>query len=629
MAIDSYTSNQWYNLPTGVTGPGTHKSLVRTNKDNPEFMFPGKVRQNLGIGPSTTISRGFMRCLLTEVDGAPKDLPNRRFFFQFNPERIMRSVALSSGMTNVLFQDPGQFSVATPGNATFSFDIMLNREMEVNNHTNFSGKKTNTKTTSPDTSSIDVGGFAYSTGTTGTTSSNSTVNSGMPTGQDVGQIGVLADLMIMDSIIGQGISDDIISALSKMTSRSSTWDTSESSSGASAGGNPNYISETDASDAFKAIRGNSAFLVSTPVRIVFSSMFMVDGFIQSSSVNFTKFNTKMVPTMCVINVQVEAKYIGFAKKDTYLTKSLNDLKPAPTSADAGSGSDVPKNVVGDEDEYALLLKAITDSSNYQIHVAGLNDNSAGWTPGNVDGPVPGYYRIMDLLSFDNLLLRMGFTDSDEDTIKKGLGKLFYDANYKVTVKHTPKVRVWRSFRGNEEDEEKINGVTATFGDKGPGTIEKGISGFFIPRAVKRDVLLLDVEGSQVVINDLAGWKKYRAYGGGNSDFGDKKTVDKNYDNKENRVFSKASDNSVSKSVAKSLYFQGINADNADDIVLLVEYSLTIEATISRSDGKNSTVYIPFTKKVFQKRESLIYADMKMEIYGRQATRSAGGGGGSF
>jgi hypothetical protein len=612
MAINSYTSNQWYNYPTGVTGPGNHKSLARTNKDNPEFMFPGNPRKNLGIGgQDTKIQRGFMRCLLTEIDGAPKDLPNRRFFFQFNPERIMRSVSLSSGMTNVLFQDPGQFSVATPGNATFSFDIMLNREMEVNNHTNFSGKRTTD--VPPPLNLNDL---------------NNIVGNGIgtPTGQDVGQIGVLADLMIMDSIIGQGISDDIISALSKLTSRSSTWDSSDSSSGASAGTDPNFISETDASNAFKAIRGNSAFLVSTPVRIVFSSMFMVDGFIQASSVNFTKFNNSMVPTMCVINVQVEAKYIGFAKKDTYLTQSLNELRPAPTSADAGAGA--PKNIVGDPEEYALLLKAISDSSNYQIHVAGINDNSAGWTPGNVDGPVPGNYRIMDLLSFDNLLLRMGFVDSDEDTTKKGLGKLFYDSNYKLTVKHTPRVRVWRSFSGNEQDEEKINGRTATFGDKGPGTLEKSFQNWLI-RAVVRNVLLLDVEGTPVVINDLAGWKKYRSYGGGNSDFGDVKTVDKNYDNKENRVFSKASDNGVSKSVAKSLFFQGVNADNADDIVLLVEYSLDIEATIQRSDGKNSTVFLPFTKKVFQKRKSMIYADMKMQIYGSQTTTTGGGGGGSF
>jgi hypothetical protein len=593
-ANDSYTTNQWYNLPNGVTGPGKHNSLSRTINDNPGFKFPGNRRTNLGMGEDSKVQRGFMRCLLNEVPtGAAKSLPNRRFFFQFNPERIMRSVSLSSGMTNILFQDPGQFSVATPGNATFSFDIMLNREMEVNNHNqNFQNSPTGVP---PPLNLDDLDRVVKS----------------LPDHQDVGQIGVLADLMVMDSVIGQGISEDIITALSKMTSLSSTWEPADSSSGAS--GNSNYISETTATRAFNAIKGNSAFLVSTPVRIVFSAMFMVDGFIQSSSVNFTKFSTQMVPTMCTINVTVEAKYIGFAKKDTYLTQALNELKAAPISTSPDTGNKPPANIVGDQDDYNVLLKAVIDSSNYQIHVAGINDNAAGWTPGNVDGPVPGYYRIMDLLSFDNLLLRMGFVDSDEDTIKKGLGKLFYDSNYKLTVKHTPRVRVWRSFKGNEQDEEKINGVTATFGTKGPGTLEKSIQGFLF-RAVVRNVLLLDVVGTPAVINDLAGWKKYRSYGGGNSDFGDAKTVDKNYDNKKNDVFSKAKDNGVSKSVAKSLFFQGANADNADNVQLLVEYSVDIEATITRSDGKNSTVFLPFTKKVFQKRQSLIYSDIKMEIF---------------
>ena len=593
MANESYTTNQWYNLPNGVTGPGTHNSLSRTINDNPGFSFPGNQRKNLGMGEDTKVRRGFMRCLLNEVpNSAAKSLPNRRFFFQFNPERIMRSVALSSGMTNILFQDPGQFSIATPGNATFSFDIMLNREMEVNNHNkNFQNSPTGVP---PPLNLDDLDRVVKS----------------IPDHQDVGQIGVLADLMVMDSVIGQGISEDIITALSKMTSLSSTWEPADSSSGAS--GNSNYISEETATRAFKAIRGNSAFLVSTPVRIVFSAMFMVDGFIQSSSVNFTKFSTQMVPTMCTINVTVEAKYIGFAKKDTYLTQALSELKAAPTPTPS-TGPSGPANIIGDQDDYNLLLKAVTDSSNYQIHVAGINDNAAGWIPGNVDGPVPGYYRIMDLLSFDNLLLRMGFIDSDENTIKKGLGKLFYEGNYKLTVKHTPRVRVWRSFRGNEADEAKVNGRTATFGDKGPGTLEKSVLGFLF-RAVTRDVLRLDVVGTQAVINDLAGWKKYRAYGGGNSDFGDKKTVDTNYDNKVNNIFGKAKDNGVSKSVAKALFFQGANADNADNVQLLVEYSLDIEATIQRSDGKNSTVYLPLIKKVFQKRQSLIYADMQMKIF---------------
>ena len=68
--------------------------------------------------------------------------------------------------------------------------------------------------------------------------------------------------------------------------------------------------------------GNSAFLVSLPVRIVFSSLFMVEGFITSTQVTFNKFNPHMVPTQCVVGVTMQALYIGFARKDTYLTLQL-------------------------------------------------------------------------------------------------------------------------------------------------------------------------------------------------------------------------------------------------------------------------------------------------------------------
>ena len=580
MAIDSYTSNQWYNLPTGVTGPGTHKSLGRTNKDNPEFMFPGRVRKNLGIGNDTTIQRGFMRCLLTEVDGAPKDLPNRRFFFQFNPERIMRSVSLSSGMTNVLFQDPGQFSVATPGNATFSFDIMLNREMEVNNHTNFKNKNSPTGVPPP----FNLDDLDRVVGRTST-----------PTGQDVGQIGVLADLMIMDSIIGQGISDDIISALSKLSSRSSSWDSSESSSGASTGGNPNFISETDASEAFKAIRGNSAFLVSTPVRIVFSSMFMVDGFIQSSSVNFTKFNTKMVPTMCVINVTVEAKYIGFAKKDTYLTKSLNDLKPAPTSADAGGTTPEIKKGA----DYDVLVAALKQLGKYQIAIGGTSAvdhpsfgnffdnewfgsdqerNYGFYNP--LDGILSnrGYEQIHKILDYETFLLVVGFLNleifqpSYDPAKYDGINKLFYESNYNLTFEHTPKIKLWRSFVGPEKDLEKQNGVTSSGAKKGPGTKYGPIT---------RDVLLLDIEGTKATANDFESWKKWCSYGS------EDRHKDDNYNNKTNKIFKQSG---ASKDKAEDLYLSGAFAANKKDTPLILDIEIVITARISKPNSSDESVY---------------------------------------
>ena len=583
MAINSYTSNQWYNLPNGVSGPGNHNNLARTDKDNPEFMFPGKLRKNLGIGKTdTTIQRGFMRCLLDEVPtGAAQSLPNRRFFFQFNPERIMRSVSLSSGMTNMLFQDPGQFSVATPGNATFSFDILLNREMEVNNHTNFSGKQT-TEDRGP-----WRGGFP---GTPG----NEKKVVGTPTSQDVGQIGVLADLMVMDSVIGQGISQDIISALSKMTSLSSTWEPADSSSGASA--TSNFISETEATRAFEAVKGNSAFLVSTPVRIVFSSMFMVDGFIQSSSVNFTKFNTKMVPTMCTINVTVEAKYIGFAKKDTYLTKSLNELIPAPNSPGAGGATPLPEIKKGTD--YDLLVAALKESGKYQIAVGGTStndhppfnnplDNAYFYDDSErnyglynpLDGVLSnrGYEQIHKILDYETFLLVAGFVNVElfqgQPSNYKGLNKLFYDSNYELSIEHQPTIKLWRSFAGTEKDQEKQNGVTASGAKKGPGT-KYGST-------MSRDVLLLDITGQKAVATDFDSWKKWCSYGS------EDRTRDPAYDNIINGIFRESG---ASKDKAEDLYLSGALSANKLMTPLILDIEIAFAARISKANSSNKSVY---------------------------------------
>lgn len=584
---ESYANNQWYNLQGGVAGPNTGpgiQSLARTPKDNPEFLFPGKVRRNLGGGQDQIIQRGFIRSLLSEVPGVGESIPNRRFFFQFNPERIIRSVAVSSGLMNPLLQDPGQFSVATPGNATFSFDILLNREFEVNNAT--------MGLSDPDVASRvarQSGGSADSM----ERRANS-INSGTGPLQprDVGKIGVLADLMVMDSIIGQGISDDVINALSKITSISSSWDASDTSSGASVS---DFISEEQATSAFSAIRGNSAFLVSTPVRIVFSSMFMIDGFIQGSSVNFTKFNTNMVPTMCAINVTVEAKYIGFAQKDTYLTETLRSASVAPDPIVAP----IPDSIKGPE--YDVLVSAIKELSSYQIAVGGVDEEShpgswigdieaGGISLGVAKGGYSSYWRIQD---YDMFLLRAGFTEG-KGTKDKGIGKLFFDANYTLSFSHQPTLRVWRSFVGNESNSASVSGVTATYGPKGDGVAHSQSQSGAGTISVKRDVLLMEVIGQTASANDWDSWQKYYSYGGGG------RTEDGAYDNIPHSVYLEAKSKGVSSDTARNLYLQGTFADNAHNssTPLLIEMELTIVASIQK-DGKDSRVAFTTTKRVFR------------------------------
>ena len=544
---------QWGGLDAGVAGnkKAGMPSLARryADGDNQKFKFPGDTRRDFESGEEYKVQRGFMRSLLGEMhDLKDKDIiKNARFFFQFNPERIMRSVSVSSGLMNPLLQDPGQFSIATPGNATFSFDILLNREMEVNQASQVVRNTTFDE--------VATGAF------------------NLP-----GRIGVLSDLLVMDGIIGQGINSNTIDALAKLQSISSSWDTSDTSSGASAGGTTgNFIAVDKAKDAFASIMGNSAFLVSTPVRIVFSELFMVDGFIQGSSVNFTKFSKDMIPTMCAINITVEAKYIGFAKKDTYLTKSLQSAKEnegvvtTPETTVEGPGSQV-------------LRDAIKELANYQVAVGGVDAQSHPETWGsNETGTGNDHYSTLwRILDYSVFLLRAGFTDG-EDAHDKGIGKLFYEGKYKLTFTHQPTIRVWRSFASGEKNQAQLNNkITNTGFAQGDGSVM--IDG---GNKVNRDVLLLLIQGATATCTDYNSWKKYKSYGGGG------RTSDKAYDNHSNTIFV---DGKKDSSLARNLYLIGGNTkgNHTNDNHLMLEVDLTITATIITPGVAYSPQYSKFT-----------------------------------
>lgn len=555
---------QWSGLDKGVAGnnrSGT-SSLGRNIYDNAPFRFPGSSRLDFESGEKYIVQRGFMRSLLGEMSDL-KDkgiINNSRFFFQFNPERIMRSVSVSSGLMNPLLQDPGQFSIATPGNATFSFDILLNREMEVNQ-------------------ASDKVRSATFDGAAGQTMSN--------VFKSPGRIGVLSDLLIMDGIIGQGITDNTIEALAKLQSMSTSWDTSDTSSGASAGGTTgNFIPFDTAKGAFASIMGNSAFLVSTPVRIVFSELFMVDGFIQGSSVNFTKFSKDMIPTMCAVNVTVEAKYIGFAKKDTYLTKSLFEagqntgVVTTPETTVEGPGS-------------ALLRAAIKELGDYQIAVGGTSNDRrpiAWYESVHDSGNTKGYQDIWNQMDYEEFYLRFGFFES-VTLADKGISKLFYE-NKLLKFSHQPTVRLWRSFTPSELAAAKISGKTNTGAVKGPGSI--GIVGGV---QVKRDVLLLEIVGAEAVANDFISWRKFKAYGDGILPFSDGRSYSRdgidNYIKQANSVFINGTKN---KDLAENLYLVGLDAkkNNQNTNPLLLEVDLTIKAELTTPGVGYSPQYANFT-----------------------------------
>lgn len=333
-AHTGYSTNQFLN----INGPNGYEStsLDRTAQDNPEFLYPRNPAPNIYDSPnnvvtSTKVQRGFIRGIFPEViSDIQKEYKNsytnakppvRRCFFQFNPSLILRSVQASSSTLNPLLQSATEIIQPIPGQASFEFQLLFNREREVSNqqYKNASGKTVGTSNLSS-----PLGGYG---------GVDAPYNQG-----DVGDIGVFADLYVLDSIIGQSITQDMVDTVKAY------WDATKGSRGTKTSyttvdkdgktvkveeednpwANTDFLGEkdTDFNQRLSQVLGNTAFLNPMPVRIVFSSLFMVEGFVTASNVAFHKFSANMVPTVCTVTLNVQALYIGFAKKQSYLSEQI-------------------------------------------------------------------------------------------------------------------------------------------------------------------------------------------------------------------------------------------------------------------------------------------------------------------
>lgn len=311
--MSSYASNQFFGFGQNYE---SNKSLKRQPDDNPNFLWPRPNKPDVYnplLGPQvvdTRLQRGFIRGIYPTVLGGTSNpsasgVRQRRLFFQFNPPTLQRSVSMNSMVANPLLQDPSQIYQPVAGTAAFSFDLLFNREAEVvsamyaREQVQNGGYVTNTAT--PITRKLDDYG-------------GNNTNWG-----DVATLGVLADLYILDSIIGQSITPDMVEFLKKYWQNASdiTKQYAATGAGASVG-----FDATGFETNIKNNYGNSSFLSPLPVRIVFSSLFMVEGFVESTSVEFVKFSQDYVPTICKVNLNVRALYIGFAREEAYLTTSI-------------------------------------------------------------------------------------------------------------------------------------------------------------------------------------------------------------------------------------------------------------------------------------------------------------------
>lgn len=317
---DWYATNQFANYNDYESGT----PLANQPADNPQFLYPGPRIPNIYDRPSrqftnTEVQRGFIRGLIPEiVNQSPKEyksakIPTRRCFFQFNPNLILRSVQASSTTMMPLLQDPTQILQPIPGQSSFEFQLMFNREREV------SGQQYR------DSSGNIVQAPAFSDPLA------SYGDTPMFSQEQVSTLGVLVDLYVLDSIIGQSITSDMIDFvqayaeqtknLRKTTTTNNDGSTKTDTSNQSSS---STLNDSISSDKLNRILGNTAFLSPMPIRIVFSSLFMVEGYVTASNVAFHKFTKTMVPTVCTVTLNVQALYIGFAKKNSYVSEMLSD-----------------------------------------------------------------------------------------------------------------------------------------------------------------------------------------------------------------------------------------------------------------------------------------------------------------
>ena len=377
----SYRNDQFYNSSNDTS---------RGRGDNPPFMYPGGAAHTLTSGGQKSVQRGFIRSLVGSNSAIWKNLNitdtniinspefNSKMWFQFNPTQILQAVQMSESATIPMLMDAGQLTQPIPGNQTISFDILLDRQMEMQG-------KTKAAVNSPVNSQRDL-------------EANITTN--INTSNDPADIGVMADLKVLYGIIGQGLSDNQISLYNAIQDRATATKTDTSTAASVAATTPQHIKTTGGN----VNAGNFSFLVPLPVRVLFSSLFMVDGFITSSSILYTKFNANMVPMQCTVTLSMQAVYFGFARQDTLLTQKLETAKPVSATPSEGN------SIQGTSDKAKSLVTKLGNSfGSLTLMLADTSETNARYFK---------YARIQNLVGFSSAFARLEFSGLKNRTINE-------------------------------------------------------------------------------------------------------------------------------------------------------------------------------------------------------------------
>lgn len=342
MSGKGYHNDQFFNLQ------GESSALVA---DNPPFIYPDNTVRT-GMGKNSTLKRGYLRTLVTKEEAVK--FGTRKCNFQFNPSTLQTSVSMATGMLNMMQQDPGQFAQPMAASQNFAFTLFFDRSMEINN---------------------DDGTFKTRlVGKNGRGAQPDLWNENSP-----GQVGVLRDLGALYGAIGQGFGSKQRDYVEQVLRDTIKAEASSSSAGSDAiAQRDKAYSNLDASPETNFLDmnlGNSAFLLPVPIRIVFSSLYIVEGLVNNTSVVFTKFSSSMVPMQCSVTITMEAKYIGFSKDKTFFTDVLEQrqkMKEAEAAQTISDNNALLAAVSGSA--FKVMVRAArTDGSSIKME----NDHTIG------------------------------------------------------------------------------------------------------------------------------------------------------------------------------------------------------------------------------------------------------------
>jgi hypothetical protein len=438
-------SDQWNGLTqagesfTYSTAGGSYNF---TDAANDKFIYPRRqVRyiNDQGERVVKDLKRGYIRNLTSAENKV--GVPTSKCQFQFNPQYLVQSVSQNTQILNFLQQEPGQYAQPIPGNVSFNFDLFFDRSMELN------------------AAAMD----------------NTSYNPKDPWTSSPGHVGVLHDIAAFYEVIGVGLSEKMGKYAEFNLEKRITAEINAQSIADDEDSTAEVDPDTQFSDAMEAANnflkynvGNTAFLLPLPVRIVFSGLYIVEGLVKDVTVTFTKFTQNMVPMQATLNVLFEAKYIGFAKKDTFFTQVLEewesqelrdpfDIDGTPEEIEEAydaANADLSQAVMmvvkqedSDGDDYAY----VHHWPGRPIYAEGPLDYSDSHTQNVQKGPA-----LSSLVSNQNafglytdndskvenyqLFLKVGFPDALHDS---ALENLALNKNKNVSLQVSAQVDLWR------------------------------------------------------------------------------------------------------------------------------------------------------------------------------------------